>query len=73
VHPSSNATWLTIPVEEPKYSVRLFYKTVCVIPLTRGRMGGVVFRIDFRISGCWRTAREAGAWPSASGFGLPSK
>jgi hypothetical protein len=21
-------------------------------------MGGIVFRIAFRISGCWRTARE---------------
>ena len=30
---------------------------------TRGRTGGIVFRIDFSISsGCWRTAREEGAY-----------
>jgi hypothetical protein len=35
---------------------REFPKTAYVIPPTRGRTGGVAFRIDFRISGCWRTA-----------------
>jgi hypothetical protein len=25
---------------------------------TRGRTGGVVFRVEFRVFGCWRTARR---------------
>jgi hypothetical protein len=32
-----------------------------MMPPTRDRTGGVVFRIDFRMSGSWRTAREGGA------------
>ena len=43
------------------YSVRYFLNTAYLIPATRGRTGGVVFRTDVRVSGCWRTAREGGA------------
>ena len=39
-------------------SVQKSLKTACIVPPTRGRTGGILFRIDFRISGCWRTARE---------------
>jgi hypothetical protein len=39
---------------------RSFLKTAYEIPPTCGRTGGVMFRIDFRISGCWRIAREGG-------------
>jgi hypothetical protein len=42
-------------------SVRKLLKTTYVIPPTRGRTGGVVFHIDFRISGCRRAAREGAA------------
>jgi hypothetical protein len=34
----------------PRNLPRQFLKTARVIPLTRGRTGGVVFCIDFRIS-----------------------
>jgi hypothetical protein len=41
-----------------------------MMPPTRGRTGGVVFRIDFRNSGCWRTAREGGALNLGEGEGV---
>jgi hypothetical protein len=43
-------------------SVEKFLKTVYVMmPPTCGYTGGAVFRIDFKRSACWRTAREGGA------------
>jgi hypothetical protein len=41
------------------YSVRQFLKTANVIPPTRGRTGGVVFRIGFRCSVCWPHGRRS--------------
>ena len=42
-------------------------KTVYVIPPTCGHTGGVVIRVGLRISGCWRTAREGGAYSLEEG------
>jgi hypothetical protein len=42
-----------------QHSVRQFLKTAYVVPRTRSRTCGVVFRIDLGISdGCWRAAQE---------------
>jgi hypothetical protein len=43
-----------------------------MMPPTRAAWAGVVFRIDFRMSGCWLTAREGEAYHLEEGGGLPA-
>jgi hypothetical protein len=60
----------TVVVEKKK--IRLPSRWIVMMPPTRGRTGGVVFRIHLGISGCWCTAREGGAWPGLEeGSGEP--
>ena len=61
VTPWANVLRTKILKLQKEYCIMYYNNNVAGLQKDPSRTGGLVFRTDFRISGCWRTTREGRA------------